>query len=82
MAIRSEPGAGPNSFSSTLQNAALANAQSINTGLYTFTVTDFYACVEDSAKTYTVNQAAIANAGPDQSSCGQACERDASYFWR
>lgn len=57
-------------FSSTLQNASIANAQPVNNGTYTFTVKDFYDCQKDSTQTYTVNLAAQASAGLPDTICG------------
>jgi len=45
---------GPNSFSSTLQNPAITNVQSVNAGAYTVSITDAYGCTNTGTTTVVI----------------------------
>jgi gliding motility-associated-like protein len=77
---------GPNAFTSNIQNPTIANAQNINAGIYTVTVTDVNNCTASTTASITVN--ALPN--PTASNNGPLCETNTlqlnasggvSYAW-
>ncbi|MFN8286272.1 MAG: CARDB domain-containing protein [Chitinophagales bacterium] len=78
---------GPNSFSSILQNPVINNAQTLNAGLYTVTVTNSFGCNNTASTTVTVNTATatITPAGPTTFCAGSnvllTANAGSSYLW-
>ncbi|MBI4645099.1 MAG: hypothetical protein HY738_00535, partial [Bacteroidia bacterium] len=69
---------GPNGFSSTLQNPSISNANIVNAGIYTVTVTDANGCTGVDYVTVTVSAHMILTISLDNNySCG-ACNGTAS----
>ncbi len=61
--------AGPNSFTSNIQNATQANAQTTNGGNYIVTVTDANGCSNTSTTNVVVNPTPVVNVGSNSPVC-------------
>ncbi len=78
---------GPNSFASTQQNPSISNAQSLNAGLYTVTVTNGFGCNNTASTNVVVNSAtaAITPGGPTTFCAGNSVLLSANagsgYIW-
>ncbi len=77
---------GPNSFSSTLQNPSIPNAQTLNGGTYTVTVTDANNCTASTTANIVVNPLPTPTIGSNSPVCvGQPINLNASggiaYSW-
>lgn len=71
---------GPNSFSSSLQNPSFGNAQAINAGTYSLTVTVNGCTSAIGTTALTVNTAATVDAGANLASCNGAAVNLAGLF--
>jgi len=63
--------AGPNGFSSTLQNPTIPNMTAVNAGTYTVTVTNS-GCSSSATTTVTLNTGATVNLTPSNTACASA----------
>lgn len=60
---------GPNSFTDSIQNPSISNVTAANAGVYSVTTTDNGCTSAIATTTVVVQQAPVANAGPDQVVC-------------
>ncbi|MCX7744303.1 MAG: gliding motility-associated C-terminal domain-containing protein [Flavobacteriales bacterium] len=77
---------GPNAFTSSIQNPTIANAQAINAGTYTVTVTGANGCTSTTTASVVVNPLPTPTAGSNSPVCvGQTITLNASggvsYSW-
>jgi len=78
--------AGPNNFTSTLQNPSITNATTLATGTYTFNVTNASGCVISATTAVTVNANPTATASSNSPICvgntlNLTAGTAASYSW-
>ncbi|MDZ7900302.1 MAG: PKD-like domain-containing protein [Arcicella sp.] len=78
--------AGPNNFTSTLQNPSIANATTLATGTYTFSVTNAGGCVSNATTAVTVNANPTVTASSNSPICvgntlNLTSGTAASYSW-